>query len=501
MWILRLYNLHSFLHLSVIPCTRNICICLFLISSLHAQETGNTVAVLVFEGRGISQTESTTLTDRFRTALADIGYVRIVEQKMVNDVLVEQGFQQTGCTSDECAVEVGDLLGVQYMIAGAIGKVGETFTIDARMVSMETGVAIRTKQMTYMGKVDGLINEMRILAYLMLEMEPPAKLLAKREGGGALDITGEDLEVSGGFIGTSGSTVAVVDFEARGISALEAQTLTDRFRTSVATTGVVRLVERRMMVELLEEQGFQQVGCTSDECAIEVGQLLGVEYMIGGAIGKVGETFTIDARMISVETGVTERVKELTYEGKVDGLITEIQILAYHMVGVKPPQALLDRSTGGAVISNPKTKLGALMRSAILPGFGQIYSDKKIWGYGWMAAELAIGGLIASTYSSYQTANSDYNSLMGLYNSAIQDDDIVNYRSQAESKYAEMETAEQQIKLFMQAAAGIWVTNMIHAYLVGPVPDETADNGPQFKLAYDPSTRQASLGVSIAINR
>ena len=64
-----------------------------------------------------------------------------------------------------------------------------------------------------------------------------------------------DLEVTGGFIGKTGSTVAVTDFEGRGISSLEAQTLTDRFRTAVAITGVVRLVERRMMTELLEERG------------------------------------------------------------------------------------------------------------------------------------------------------------------------------------------------------------------------------------------------------
>ncbi len=296
---------------------------------------------------------------------------------MVTDVLVEQGFQQTGCTSDECAVEVGALLGVQYMIAGSIGKVGETFTIDSRMVSMETGAVVRTKQVTYLGKIDGLILEMQILAYVMLEMEIPPDLLNARDAGSVFDMSSVDLEVTGGFIGKTGSTVAVTDFEGRGISSLEAQTLTDRFRTAVAITGVVRLVERRMMSELLEEQGFQQLGCTSDECAIEVGQLLGVEFILGGAIGKVGETFTIDARMISVATGVTERVKELTYEGKVDGLITEIQVLAYTMVDVKPPQALLDRRTGGATITNPKTKLGALMRSAILPGFGQIYSDKK----------------------------------------------------------------------------------------------------------------------------
>ena len=45
------------------------------------------------------------------------------------------------------------------------------------------------------------------------------------------------------------------------------------------------------------------------------------------------------------------------------------------------------------------------------------------------------------------------------------------------------------------------MTNMIHAYFVGPVPDETADKGPQLKLAFDPSTGNASLGVSIALNR
>ena len=98
-------------------------ILLLFFSFLSAQETGNTIAVLIFEGRGISLSESTTLSDHFRTALADIGYVRIVEQKMVNDVLVEQGFQQTGCTSDECAVEVGALLGVQYMIAKMVNQV------------------------------------------------------------------------------------------------------------------------------------------------------------------------------------------------------------------------------------------------------------------------------------------------------------------------------------------------------------------------------------------
>ena len=51
---------------------RNFLLTFLLFSLVLAQEQGNTVAVLVFEGRGISLSESTTLSDRFRTALADI---------------------------------------------------------------------------------------------------------------------------------------------------------------------------------------------------------------------------------------------------------------------------------------------------------------------------------------------------------------------------------------------------------------------------------------------
>ena len=36
----------------------------------------------------------------------------------------------------------------------------------------------------------------------------------------------------------------------------------------------------------MEEQGFQQSGCTSDECAAEVGQLLGVQFMVADPLEK-----------------------------------------------------------------------------------------------------------------------------------------------------------------------------------------------------------------------
>jgi TolB-like protein len=127
-------------------------IMLLLFSLVSAQDFRQTVAVIDFDASGISQLEATSLTNRFRTAVGDVGVMRLVKRGMMEEVLQEQGFQQTGCTSEECAVEVGQLLGVQNMIGGSIGRVGDTFTIDARMISVQSGVSLVTKQKTYAWK-------------------------------------------------------------------------------------------------------------------------------------------------------------------------------------------------------------------------------------------------------------------------------------------------------------------------------------------------------------
>jgi hypothetical protein len=101
------------------------------------------------------------------------------------------------------------------------------------------------------------------------------------------------------------------------------------------------MVERNQMSEIMEEQGFQQSGCTSAECAAEIGALLGVQKMITGSFGKIGNTYTIEARMFAVETGQTQKTVSKTYKGEVDGLLPQIQIVAWELVGIDPPADLL----------------------------------------------------------------------------------------------------------------------------------------------------------------
>jgi hypothetical protein len=131
-------------------------------------------------------------------------------------------------------------------------------------------------------------------------------------------------------------TVAILDFEGRGINQMEAATLTDRLMSEMVATNAVIMVERNQMNEILQEQGLQQAGCTSSECAAEVGALLGVQNMVSGSFGKLGNTYTVDAKMFSV-----------------DGLLVIIEVVAWELVGLQPPADLLARVGGDEVVAAP----------------------------------------------------------------------------------------------------------------------------------------------------
>ena len=183
------------------------------------------------------------------------------------------------------------------------------------------------------------------------------------------------------------TTVAILDFEGRGINQMEAATLTDRLMSEMVSTDAVIMVERNQMAEILEEQGLQQAGCTSGECAAEVGALLGVQNMISGSFGRLGNTYTIDAKMFSVESGATIRTSSKTYKGEVDGLLPIIQIVAWELVGLEAPADLVALAAGGsapvAQVSAPKKPMNKGLKriiwATILLGGG---------GYGAFAAGL-----------------------------------------------------------------------------------------------------------------
>ena len=140
----------------------------FCLSLLQSQNIP--IAVLDFDGIGISQPEATALSNRLRNELFRLGRFEVVDRGMMENILSEQDFQQAGCTSNDCLVEVGKLLGAQQMVGGSISKVGGTFTVSARLVDVETGKVLNVSDFDIKGELDDLLTRGMAQVAAMLSM-------------------------------------------------------------------------------------------------------------------------------------------------------------------------------------------------------------------------------------------------------------------------------------------------------------------------------------------
>jgi hypothetical protein len=116
--------------------------------------------------------------------------------------------------------------------------------------------------------------------------------------------------------------IAVLELEAAGADRNLAAALTDSLRESLLKTGRFTLVERAQLDEILKEQAFQQTGCTTQECAVQVGKILGVRKMVSGRVVKLDEThWRLSVSLLDVETAQTVRTESVTHTGDIVSLV------------------------------------------------------------------------------------------------------------------------------------------------------------------------------------
>jgi hypothetical protein len=123
--------------------------------------------------------------------------------------------------------------------------------------------------------------------------------------------------------------IAVIDLSnTGGISQEESGTLTNRLRSMLVLTNAFIVLERGKMQGILDEQGFQQSGCTSTECVVEMGKLLNVQKIISGSIGKLGKIYTTDISLIDIKTARIEKSFIFDHEGEIGGLLKIMETIA-----------------------------------------------------------------------------------------------------------------------------------------------------------------------------
>ena len=117
------------------------------------------------------------------------------------------------------------------------------------------------------------------------------------------------------------SYIAVSDLDGSEVSSSEIKALTERLRSELLMTKHFKVLERDIMEEILKEQGFQQSGCTTSECVVQIGQLVNVEKIVAGTINKIGNTYSSSVRIIDITTGSIDKIVSFDYTGPIDELL------------------------------------------------------------------------------------------------------------------------------------------------------------------------------------
>jgi curli biogenesis system outer membrane secretion channel CsgG len=283
----------------------------FFVQNSYAQ-TSN-IAVLNFTARNVTEVEAQVVSDRLRIAMKITGKFTIIERNLMDKLLNEQRFQQSGCVESGCMVEVGKLLSVKQIVGGSVSRVGSQLVVEAKLVDVQTGEILKNVIKDYTGPYEMLLSQVVPAVASELSQE-------------------ESLETT-----KPKKNIALMEFVARGLSETEAAIISDRIRLELKNTGVFNVIEREMMNAILKEQSFQQSGCTESECLVEVGQLLAVEKMVGGSISKVGNLFVIEARIIDVKTGSIDYNVAEDYSGPIELLLVNVtKKVAQRLAGQEP---------------------------------------------------------------------------------------------------------------------------------------------------------------------
>jgi len=81
--------------------------------------------------------------------------------------------------------------------------------------------------------------------------------------------------------------------------------------TELAQNGDLRIVERSVLRQILEEQDLAAQGRVDSRTAAQVGKLVGARYVVTGVFIDLFGDFRLDGRVVDVETGEVLRTEEV----------------------------------------------------------------------------------------------------------------------------------------------------------------------------------------------
>ncbi len=145
----------------------------------------------------------------------------------------------------------------------------------------------------------------------------------------------------------------------------------------------------------------------------------------------------------------------------------------------------------------PKTPIKAFFRSLIIPGWGQRY-----YGNATKSTLLLLGTVAAA--AGYVVVKDDYDSKVDAYNERIADRaaatrwaDLPRLNREVRDAQGKANDAEDKLNIMMGVAAGIYVFNLLDAFLLFPEFDTFSEYKP---ISVQPRADAGRIGLTVSLN-
>jgi len=119
------------------------------------------IAVLALTGdKTVSSEQLQFITGKFSAYLVESETFTVLDRSRMDDILKEQGFQQSGaCNNSECRVQVGQLLGVDNLVAGSLVRFGNEYAFRIEYLDVSSGRIIKTIEFEKTGELQDVYKE------------------------------------------------------------------------------------------------------------------------------------------------------------------------------------------------------------------------------------------------------------------------------------------------------------------------------------------------------
>ena len=132
---------------------------------------------------------------------------------------------------------------------------------------------------------------------------------------------------------------AVVKFESTGINDMENQAFFEYFLQELTNSSQNNFIDQKLLNQKIKSLDLTTNSCFTNECLKAAMDSTNSDELIAGTIQFSKNKFRVKIHKIE-STKNKSKSYNIRYKGEVDGFITELQILAWEIMGKNPPGTL-----------------------------------------------------------------------------------------------------------------------------------------------------------------